>query len=78
MDVTDADFVDIIHANGKKLIGDTTSIGMLKPIGSVDFYPNGGEIQPGIYLRIVGARCFLVFKLTTITKYHHQFTGILG
>lgn len=47
LDKSDADFVDIIHTNALKLVGDTTSIGMRNPIGHVDFYPNGGEMQPG-------------------------------
>ncbi|KZC09780.1 Pancreatic triacylglycerol lipase [Dufourea novaeangliae] len=41
LDSTDALFVDVIHSCGGVL-------GYLQPIGSVDFYPNGGTaIQPG-------------------------------
>ncbi|XP_018335039.1 pancreatic triacylglycerol lipase-like [Agrilus planipennis] len=40
LDNEDAKFVDIIHTNGRIL-------GMLNPIGHVDFYPNGGVTQPG-------------------------------
>lgn len=41
LDPTDAIFVDIIHSCGGVL-------GYLKPLGSVDFYPNGGTpVQPG-------------------------------
>ncbi|XP_017484001.1 PREDICTED: lipase member I-like [Rhagoletis zephyria] len=41
LDATDAEFVDIIHSCAGIL-------GFQKPIGSVDFYPNGGRApQPG-------------------------------
>ncbi|XP_076296109.1 pancreatic triacylglycerol lipase [Lasioglossum baleicum] len=41
LDSTDASFVDVIHSCGGVL-------GYLQPLGSVDFYPNGGTaIQPG-------------------------------
>ncbi|XP_004525105.2 pancreatic triacylglycerol lipase [Ceratitis capitata] len=41
LDATDAEFVDIIHSCAGIL-------GFKKPIGSVDFYPNGGRApQPG-------------------------------
>lgn len=39
LDREDADFVDVIHTNGNHL-------GVIKPAGHVDFYPNGGEMQP--------------------------------
>jgi hypothetical protein len=45
LDTTDAEFVDIIHTNGGTLIHDQQ--GFLSPIGHVDFYPNGGQFQPG-------------------------------
>lgn len=34
----DATFVDIIHTNGKGL-------GLIEPLGHIDFYPNGGKKQ---------------------------------
>lgn len=42
----DAQFVDAIHtsAGGKVIKGE---FGVLKPFGHVDFYPNGGQKQPG-------------------------------
>lgn len=40
LDPGDADFVDIIHTNGKHL-------GIIFPSGHVDYYPNGGQHQPG-------------------------------
>ena len=45
LDITDADFVDIIHTNSGNLSEDEWSF--LEPIGHVDFYPNGGQQQPG-------------------------------
>ena len=45
LDVTDGDFVDIIHTDGGDLTGN--ELGMQEAIGHIDFYPNGGAIQPG-------------------------------
>lgn len=40
IDAADADYVEIIHTNGNIL-------GFGDPIGDADFYPNGGNSQPG-------------------------------
>ncbi|XP_063229930.1 pancreatic lipase-related protein 2-like [Bacillus rossius redtenbacheri] len=45
LDPSDADFVDVIHSDTSKFI--TGGFGMSEPCGHVDFYPNGGENQPG-------------------------------
>ncbi len=37
LDTTDAHFVDIIHTEGRFTV----------PIGHIDFFPNGGLVQPG-------------------------------
>lgn len=37
--ITDGLFVDVIHTDGK-------TNGIYKPIGDIDFYPNGGRKQP--------------------------------
>ncbi|KAM6145143.1 lipase member I [Phoenicopterus ruber ruber] len=40
LDRTDAQFVDVIHS-------DSDVLGFKKPLGTIDFYPNGGMDQPG-------------------------------
>ncbi|XP_045451137.1 pancreatic triacylglycerol lipase-like [Melitaea cinxia] len=45
LDETDADFVDVIHTNGRLL--QKIGFGLPDPIGHADFYPNGGMRQPG-------------------------------
>uniref|UniRef100_A0A8B9QD05 Lipase domain-containing protein n=1 Tax=Apteryx owenii TaxID=8824 RepID=A0A8B9QD05_APTOW len=37
---TDAQFIDVIHT-------DIDALGFRKPLGTIDFYPNGGMDQPG-------------------------------
>lgn len=41
LDPSDAEFVDVIHTNGGGLLA------FDEPLGHVDFYPNGGQKQPG-------------------------------
>jgi len=45
LDPRDAKYVDIIHTDAEPLI--TWGFGIREPIGHVDFYPNGGYVQPG-------------------------------
>ncbi|XP_011643285.2 pancreatic triacylglycerol lipase-like isoform X1 [Pogonomyrmex barbatus] len=45
LDATDAHLVDVIHTDGSQDFKD--GFGLLKPIGHIDFFPNGGREQPG-------------------------------
>lgn len=45
LDSTDAKLVDVIHSDGSVDFAD--GFGLLKPIGHIDFFPNGGRQQPG-------------------------------
>jgi hypothetical protein len=45
LDETDAEFVEVIHTNGDTF--NMGGAGTLQRLGTVDFYPNGGWIQPG-------------------------------
>ncbi|XP_070537997.1 pancreatic lipase-related protein 2-like [Ptychodera flava] len=47
IDPTDAKFVDILHTDGNSTL---VGLGMYQECGDVDFYPNGGEDQPGCLL----------------------------
>ncbi|TRY54419.1 hypothetical protein DNTS_023690 [Danionella cerebrum] len=44
----DADFVDVLHTYTRGALG--VSIGIQDPIGHIDIYPNGGDVQPGCSL----------------------------
>ena len=45
LDKTDANFVDVIHTNSAPFL--FGGAGFRGQLGDVDFYPNGGEYQPG-------------------------------
>ena len=45
LDQTDAQFVDVIHTNSGSLMEGALSFA--SPIGTVDFFVNGGNAQPG-------------------------------
>lgn len=44
----DAEFVDVLHTYTREALG--VSIGIQQPIGHIDIYPNGGDVQPGCAL----------------------------
>ena len=60
-----ADLVDVIHTDGSFL-------GMLKAVGHIDFYPNGGYNQPGCpsesLQRLYDWENFTVFNSNTDTS----------
>ncbi|XP_031783896.1 pancreatic triacylglycerol lipase [Nasonia vitripennis] len=45
LDKDDAPFVDVIHTNARQIY--FLGLGLPDQLGFADFYPNGGEIQPG-------------------------------
>lgn len=55
IDKSDAEFVDIIHTNSGMLWNGCLS--MKRPIGHMDFYPAGGQHQPGCVEACIGAIC---------------------
>ncbi|XP_048350483.1 lipase member I isoform X2 [Sphaerodactylus townsendi] len=55
LDHTDAQFVDVIHT-------DINALGYRKPLGNIDFYPNGGTYQPGCPQTILGGSQYLKCK----------------
>ncbi|GFG40076.1 hypothetical protein Cfor_01426 [Coptotermes formosanus] len=62
LDPSDADFIDVIHTNGRVL--EKVGLGLPDPIGHVDFYPNGGAKQPGCSKK----RNKLLFPITSFIK----------
>ncbi|XP_063431169.1 inactive pancreatic lipase-related protein 1-like isoform X1 [Mytilus trossulus] len=53
LDETDAQFVDVIHTNGAPF--SAGGAGLMQVSGHVDFYVNGGELQPGCPNQFSGA-----------------------
>lgn len=61
----DADFVDVLHTYTREALG--VSIGIQQPIGDIDIYPNGGDVQPGCalgdVLAVAGSKLKIHFHL---------------
>ncbi|KAH9523420.1 hypothetical protein Btru_039985 [Bulinus truncatus] len=64
LDSTDGRFMDIIHTDSEKLL--KLGFGITHSIGHVDFYPNGGEHQPGCPKETLGL--FFPFNFEYLSK----------
>ena len=66
----DADFVDVLHTYTREALG--VSIGIQQPIGDIDIYPNGGEVQPGCalgdVLAMAGSKLFRNSSLCCLSE----------
>lgn len=51
LDPSDAKFVDVVHTNGGTIT--KGALGLSTPSGHVDYYCNGGSVQPGCYFSSV-------------------------
>ncbi|GFO19619.1 pancreatic lipase-related protein [Plakobranchus ocellatus] len=60
LDALDANFVDVIHTDAESLI--SSGFGTRYSIGHVDFYPNGGQHQPGCPEETLGILSMLSFE----------------
>ncbi|RUS89233.1 hypothetical protein EGW08_002976 [Elysia chlorotica] len=60
LDAEDAKFVDIIHTDAESLM--SSGFGTRYSIGHADFYPNGGQHQPGCPEETLGILSMLSFE----------------
>ena len=76
LDAADATFVDIIHTDSGEF---GSGLGLLPPIGHVDFYINNGRNQPGCSLAIISpasycshktAYLYFIDSISNKCKYH--------
>ena len=58
LDRSDAQFVDVIHTDSKTFV--VRGYGIKKPIGHIDFYPNGGYEQKNCRKRDDGTYVLIV------------------
>ena len=88
LDPSDAMFVDVIHTDVREGLLDMDSLGLKRPCGHVDFYPNEGQHQPGceatnivasklhssrMRLPVVQTIVFMV-QACAVTPYHRPFS----
>ncbi|XP_008212974.2 pancreatic triacylglycerol lipase-like [Nasonia vitripennis] len=66
LDNDDAPFVDVIHTNGRVL--SKLGLGLPYPVGHVDFYPNGGKLQPGCNLSKISLWQYLPLPIKKISE----------
>ncbi|XP_038860265.1 lipoprotein lipase-like [Salvelinus namaycush] len=68
----DATFVDVLHTNTRG--SPDLSIGIQRPVGHVDIYPNGGTAQPGCSFRhtVDMMRSFGLHNMDQIVKCAHE------
>ncbi|KAJ8011492.1 hypothetical protein DPEC_G00058780 [Dallia pectoralis] len=68
----DATFVDVLHTNTRG--SPDLSIGIQRPVGHVDIYPNGGTIQPGCSFQytLESIKNFDIYNLNQILKCSHE------
>uniref|UniRef100_A0A2M4AG01 Putative lipase n=1 Tax=Anopheles triannulatus TaxID=58253 RepID=A0A2M4AG01_9DIPT len=66
LDAGDAQFVDVIHSNGENLI--LGGLGSWQPMGTVDYYPNGGRVQHGCTNLFVGAVTDIIWAPPTTVE----------
>ncbi|XP_055954374.1 inactive pancreatic lipase-related protein 1 [Patella vulgata] len=67
LDPSDAEFVDCIHTDGSGVL--SIGMGTKQAMGDVDFYPNGGENQPGCDTSVLGKLAHTVWNAATLGLY---------
>lgn len=70
IDATDAHHVEIVHTA-------TLNLGFSQPIGTADFYPNGGRLQPGCGWDLTG-NCDHSYAVAFMAESIHSPNGFWG
>ncbi|KAJ8675497.1 hypothetical protein QAD02_011283 [Eretmocerus hayati] len=61
---SDARFVDVIHTNCEQ--GKSNNFGIFEKLGTVDFYPNGGNNQPGCASELPKSSIGNIFRMSNL------------